>query len=104
MAGVHVSSTYQDLKEHREAVRNAVRRMGHVDVATEHYAAADDRPLDRCLADVRGAVRRASAQVLEREWSGDEEVFAALLRRLRTEHGRPEARSPGFTRHVRADQ
>lgn len=55
MARVYVSSTYQDLKEHREAVRNAVRRMGHVDVAMEHYVAADDRPLDRCLADVREA-------------------------------------------------
>ncbi|MFI9011503.1 NACHT domain-containing protein [Actinosynnema sp. NPDC053489] len=53
MARVYVSSTFTDLQDHREAVRTAIRRMGHEDVAMEHYLAEDRRPLDRCLADVR---------------------------------------------------
>lgn len=53
MARIYVSSTFTDLQDHREAVRNAIRRMGHFDVAMEYYVAEDRRPLDKCLADVR---------------------------------------------------
>jgi hypothetical protein len=53
VARIYVSSTFTDLQEHREAVRNAIRRMGHLDVAMEYYVAEDRRPLDKCLADVR---------------------------------------------------
>jgi hypothetical protein len=53
VARIYVSSTLTDLQEHRESVRNAIRRMGHTDVAMEYYVAEDRRPLDKCLADVR---------------------------------------------------
>ena len=52
MAKVYVSSTFQDLQEHREKVRAVLRRMGHEDVAMEYYVAGTERPLDKCLADV----------------------------------------------------
>lgn len=55
MARVYVSSTFMDLKDHREAVRQAIRRLGHEDVAMEYYVAEDVRPVEKCLADVRSA-------------------------------------------------
>jgi hypothetical protein len=38
--------------EFREAVYGALRKLRHDVVAMEDYVAADERPLDRCLADV----------------------------------------------------
>lgn len=52
MARIYVSSTYSDLKEHREKVYRVLRQLGHDVVAMEDYVAADQRPLARCLADV----------------------------------------------------
>lgn len=52
MVDVYISSTFQDLQEARAQVRQTVRRMQHVDVAMEYYGATDDRPLNKCLADV----------------------------------------------------
>jgi uncharacterized protein DUF4062 len=52
MARIYVSSTYGDLKDHREQVYRALRRLGHDVIAMEDYVAADQRPLDKCLADV----------------------------------------------------
>jgi hypothetical protein len=52
MARVYVSSTYSDLVDCRRAVSEALRKLGHEDVAMEHYAADPRRPLDRCLEDV----------------------------------------------------
>jgi hypothetical protein len=52
---VYVSSTYQDLKECRHAIRVALQRMGLDDIAMETYSAEEERPLDRCLDDVRSA-------------------------------------------------
>ncbi|MGH3997600.1 MAG: DUF4062 domain-containing protein, partial [Pseudonocardiaceae bacterium] len=52
MARIYVSSTYRDLREHREAVYQALRERGHDVVAMEDYVATDQRPLERCLADV----------------------------------------------------
>lgn len=52
MAKVYVSSTFQDLKECRAKVSNALRKVGHTDVAMEYYVAGDERPAERCLADV----------------------------------------------------
>jgi Domain of unknown function (DUF4062)/HEAT repeats/NACHT domain len=49
---IYVSSTFEDLKSFRERVSHVIRRMGDLDVAMEHYAAEDVRPLDRCLEDV----------------------------------------------------
>ncbi|MDQ1559802.1 MAG: hypothetical protein QOD32_2862 [Pyrinomonadaceae bacterium] len=52
MARIYISSTYSDLAECREAVYRALRSMGHDIVAMEDYVAADQRPLNKCLADV----------------------------------------------------
>jgi hypothetical protein len=52
MARIYVSSTYGDLKDHREHVYRTLRQLGHDVIAMEDYVAADQRPLDRCLADV----------------------------------------------------
>ena len=53
MSLVYISSTFQDLKAERRAAYEAVRRLRHDAIAMEDYVAADQRPLDRCLADVR---------------------------------------------------
>jgi Domain of unknown function (DUF4062) len=52
---IYVSSTYQDLIEHRAAVDRTLRRMGHDVIGMEQYVAEGNKPLDRCLADVRQA-------------------------------------------------
>jgi hypothetical protein len=52
MARVYVSSTYSDLRGYRESVYRVLRQLGHDVVAMEAYTASDQRPLDRCLADV----------------------------------------------------
>lgn len=52
MTKVYLSSTYEDLVDIREAVYRALRRLGHDVIAMEDYVAADQRPLDKCLADV----------------------------------------------------
>jgi hypothetical protein len=53
MARLYLSSTYVDLKNFRTAAANAIRRLGHVDIAMEHYVAESRRPLSRCLKDIR---------------------------------------------------
>ena len=50
---IYISSTYQDLVEHRSAVDRTLRRMGHDVIGMEQYVAEGNKPLDRCLADVR---------------------------------------------------
>ncbi|MGH9855684.1 MAG: DUF4062 domain-containing protein, partial [Blastocatellia bacterium] len=52
VAKIYVSSTYSDLKECREAVYRALRALRHDVIAMEDYIASDQRPLDKCLADV----------------------------------------------------
>jgi tetratricopeptide (TPR) repeat protein len=54
VARIYVSSTYGDLKEHREKADRALRRLDHDVVAMENYVAADQRPLAKCLEDVAG--------------------------------------------------
>ena len=53
MAVIYISSTYEDLKNERQAAAQAVRRLGHSTKAMEDDAASDKRPLDKCLEDVR---------------------------------------------------
>ncbi|MCP2356560.1 hypothetical protein HD597_003580 [Nonomuraea thailandensis] len=53
MVKVYVSSTFKDLQAERAAVRLAVERMRLPGVAMEAYVAESERPLDRCLRDVR---------------------------------------------------
>ncbi len=50
---IYISSTFQDLHEHRGAVDRTLRRMGHDVIGMEQYVAEHNKPLDRCLADVR---------------------------------------------------
>ena len=52
MATIYLSSTYSDLIEHRNLVYRALRRMHHHVIGMEDYVATDQRPLDKCLADV----------------------------------------------------
>lgn len=52
---VYISSTYQDLIEHRAAVDRTLRRMGHDVIGMEQYVAEGSKPVDRCKADVRSA-------------------------------------------------
>lgn len=52
---VYVSSTYQDLKDCRQAIRSALQRIGVDDIAMETYTAGEERPVDRCVEDVRSA-------------------------------------------------
>ncbi len=52
---VYISSTYQDLVEHRIAVDRTLRRMGHDVIGMEQYVAEGSKPVDRCKADVRSA-------------------------------------------------
>ncbi|MBL8446097.1 MAG: DUF4062 domain-containing protein, partial [Zoogloeaceae bacterium] len=49
---VYVSSTYEDLKDFRAKVNEALRRGGYELVTMEDYPAFDQRPLAKCLADV----------------------------------------------------
>src|SRR5688572_24590485 len=56
---IYISSTYEDLKECREAVHNALREalpMEFEIVCMEQYVAQDQRPLAKCLADVRSCL------------------------------------------------
>lgn len=52
---IYLSSTFEDLREHRAAVQTALMRMGHDVIGMEHYVAEGSTPLERCLADVRSA-------------------------------------------------
>jgi tetratricopeptide (TPR) repeat protein len=52
VARIYISATYSDLIECRKAVYDALRSMKHDVIAMEHYVAADQRPLDKCLEDV----------------------------------------------------
>lgn len=49
---VYVSSTYKDLIDHRRAVKAALERAGYDVECMEKYPAFDERPKDKCLADV----------------------------------------------------
>jgi|SRR5271165_7492737 len=49
----YVSSTYEDLKEHREAVCQVLRKMRYTVIAMEDYVARDNRMVDQVLQDVR---------------------------------------------------
>jgi len=55
MGKVYVSSTFRDLRDCRRAVEEAVRLLGHQDVAMEHYGADPRPPLDKCLRDVEAS-------------------------------------------------
>ena len=49
---VYFSSTYLDLIDHRAAVKTALERAQFAIECMEKYPAFDERPKDKCLADV----------------------------------------------------
>jgi hypothetical protein len=52
MATFYLSSTYEDLKECREEVSKALRRMHHEVIGMEDYTAETRVPIKKCLEDV----------------------------------------------------
>src|SRR5260370_14968953 len=52
---VYISSTYQDLVDHRAGGDRTLGRMGHDVIGMEQYIAEGSKPVDRCKADVRAA-------------------------------------------------
>jgi hypothetical protein len=50
---VYISSTFEDLREYRAAVFEALEKAGYQVGRMEGYAASDNRPLDACLKDVK---------------------------------------------------
>ncbi|MCI1279003.1 MAG: DUF4062 domain-containing protein [Nitrospira sp.] len=55
MATIYLSSTYEDLKDYRRVVFEALRKSGHQVIAMEDYVATDQRPVDKCLKGVEAA-------------------------------------------------
>lgn len=53
MPQVYVSSTYEDLINERAAACQAIRRLRHHPISMEDYGASEERPLQKCLRDVR---------------------------------------------------
>jgi Domain of unknown function (DUF4062) len=52
MKSVYISATYKDLRDHREAVTHALRKMGYEVHCMEDYVATDERTDERCVQDV----------------------------------------------------
>jgi formylglycine-generating enzyme required for sulfatase activity len=52
MATIYLSSTYEDLQEHRRVVFEVLRKSGYTVKAMEDYVASDERPVDKCLKDI----------------------------------------------------
>jgi hypothetical protein len=50
---VYISSPFLDLKGCRSRAYDALRRIGVDAIGMEDYVASDDRPVDKCLGDVR---------------------------------------------------
>src|SRR5260370_42604038 len=53
MARIYISSTLTDLREVRVEVYKAIRRLGHLSVAMEDWAASDLPPPEESLRAVR---------------------------------------------------
>src|SRR4051794_10143803 len=52
MVNVYVSSTFKDLRDYRQKVRDALAQLGFKAAAMEYYVAEDCPPVERCLADI----------------------------------------------------
>lgn len=50
---VFISSTFEDLKEYREAVQKALRKAGAIDISMENFGAVDSRPLQHCIKTIK---------------------------------------------------
>ena len=49
MATIYLSSTYEDLKDYRRVVFEALRKAGYTVIGMEDYVATDQRPVEKCL-------------------------------------------------------
>ena len=47
--GAFVSSTFEDLKDHRQEVREVIRKLGIIDISMEMMGARDERPKSECI-------------------------------------------------------
>ena len=56
MAKIYISSTYQDLKDYREAVYKALRKNRHDVISMEDYVSENQKPLQKCLEDLLLAI------------------------------------------------
>ena len=52
MSTIYLSSTYEDLKDYRRTVIDALRKSGYRVFNMEDYVARDERPVDACLKDI----------------------------------------------------
>lgn len=52
---IYISSTFEDLKDYRAKVYQQLRKLRHDVISMEDYVAGDQRPLSKCLQDVREA-------------------------------------------------
>ena len=52
MSRIYLSSTLEDLKEYREAVRETLRRLNHEVIGVEEFAAGESAPLEKTLEEV----------------------------------------------------
>src|ERR1035437_11113253 len=50
----YISSTYKDLKEYRDAVYKALRKIRYDVVCMEYYVATDERNVEKCCAHPSG--------------------------------------------------
>jgi hypothetical protein len=55
MSTVYLSSTYEDLKDYRSAVSDAIRSLGHVVIGTEYFGATEGTSLEKSLINVAAA-------------------------------------------------
>lgn len=54
MAKIYISSTSRDLLPERRCVWRAIEESQHLPVGMETYGASEQRPIEKCLEDVRG--------------------------------------------------
>jgi len=50
---IYLSSTYEDLKDYRRAVFEALRKAGYEVIAMEEYVARDQRPIEKGFLDLK---------------------------------------------------
>jgi hypothetical protein len=52
MKTIYISSTFDDLRDHRKAVYHTLKKMAYRVIAMDDYVAKDERTVKRCLEDV----------------------------------------------------
>jgi hypothetical protein len=75
---VFVSSTFQDLKAYRQAVRATIRRLGAVDIAMENMGSTEERPKDECERLIREEAA-AFVGIYARRWGYTPPADAASI-------------------------